>query len=195
MSNHVLLEVGVEELPARFIDSAEKQLKQKTKEWLTSLRITYTSVTSYSTPRRLAVVIEDIAEKQTTKEEEGRGPRVQAAKDEEGNWTKAAIGFSKSQGKTPEDLYTKTVKDVEYLFLEKVEEGKETKEILPGLKQIIESIHFPQTMKWGKDNFRFSRPIRWIVALYNQTVIPFEIAGVPSNNQTRGHRFLGDDIT
>src|SRR5699024_789694 len=127
MSNHVLLEIGVEELPARFIDGAEKQLKDKVEKWLATLRITFSSITSYSTPRRLAVVIENIAEYQATKQEEVRGPKAAIAKDAEGNWTKAAQGFSKSQGKNPEDMYIKKIKDVEYLFVEKVEEGQATR--------------------------------------------------------------------
>src|SRR5699024_5987409 len=107
MSNHVLLEIGIEELPARFIDEAEKQLKDKTEKWLQDLHIEFDEIQSFSTPRRLAILIHNIAENQTTISEELRGPQTKIAKDEDGNWTKAAIGFSKGQGKSPDDIYIK----------------------------------------------------------------------------------------
>lgn len=194
MHNDVLLEIGLEELPARFIDDAEMQLRNHTKKWLEDNRISYHHIQSFSTPRRLAVIIQAIAPEQTTTTEEVRGPQVKIAKDESGNWTKAAIGFSKGQGKSPEDLYVKTVNNNDYVFVEKVYEGKETKHLLPEMKELVESIHFPQTMRWGSGSFRYARPIRWLTALYNDAVIPFEIAGVQTGNMTYGHRFLGDPV-
>lgn len=195
MSNNVLVEVGIEEFPARFIDDAEKQLLTKTKNWLTELNIAFDSIKSYSTPRRLAILIENIAEYQTTIKEEVRGPQVKIAKDDQGNWTKAAIGFTKGQGKELTDIYTKEVKGTSYIFVEKKMEGKKTAHILPDIKQIIASISFPQTMRWGSDSFRFARPLRWIVALLNDQIIPFEIAHVTASNVTYGHRFLGEKST
>lgn len=191
MNNHVLLEIGIEELPARFIDDAEQQLLDKTTKWLHDLHIEFKSIESFSTPRRLAIIIKDIAAQQTTIKEEVRGPQTKIAKDESGNWSKAAIGFSKGQGKNPEDIYIKEVKGIDYIFVEKVTEGKPTSDVLPGLKDIISSIHFPQTMRWGSGSYRYARPIRWLVALLNDTVIPFEIANVTTSNKTYGHRFLG----
>src|SRR5690625_2484385 len=193
MSNHVLFEIGIEELPARFIDDAESQLFVKTEEWLKKANITYESIKTYSTPRRLAIMIGNIAEEQKTIREEARGPQLKIAKDESGNWTKAALGFVKGQGKQPEDIYVKEIKGQEYIFVEKVIEGRKTVEILPEFKDIITSIHFPQTMRWGEGIFRFARPIRWILALFNDQVIPFEVANVTSNNVTFGHRFLGQE--
>jgi len=191
MSKHVLLEIGVEELPARFIDDAEKQLKEKALDWLKENRIQIDTITSYSTPRRLTVIIRDVADKQTTIEEEVRGPQVSIAKDEDGNWTKAATGFAKGQGKSVDDLVEKEVKGKAYVFVTKQILGKETAEILPELKEVITSISFGNTMRWGTGSLRFARPIRWIVALYGQEVIPFEIANIHTGNETRGHRFLG----
>lgn len=193
MSNHVLLEIGLEELPARFIDDAEKQLMDKTTTWLKDMHIDFKHVNSFSTPRRLAVIIEGIATEQTTITEVVRGPQTKIAKDEAGDWTKAAIGFAKGQGKTPNDIYIEEVKGLEYIFVEKVTEGKKTEDVLPGLKDIVTSIHFPQTMRWGSENFRYARPIRWLVALYNEMVIPFDIAHVSTSNKTYGHRFLGNE--
>lgn len=193
MAKNVLLEVGLEELPARYVDDAEKQLKEKTAAWLQELRVAYSSITSYSTPRRLAIIIHDIAEMQATIEEEVRGPALNIAKDDEGEWTKAAIGFAKGQGKTVDDLVEKEVKGKHYVFVTKRIEGQPVKDILPGFKAIIESISFGKNMRWGSETLRFARPIRWLVALYGGEVIPFEIAGVKTGNITYGHRFIGSE--
>lgn len=194
MIKHILFEVGVEELPARFIDNAEKELFKKTKDWLNDSRVAYEDITSFSTPRRLAVLIKNVDEKQLTITEEVRGPAMKIAKDESGDWSKAAIGFTKGQGMSPEDIFTREVKKIEYIFVEKTIEGKSTKEILPEFKEIINSLHFQQTMRWGESSYKFARPIRWLVALADKEVIPFEIANVETNRETRGHRFLGKHV-
>lgn len=194
MIKHILFEVGVEELPARFIDNAEKELFKKTKDWLNDSRVAYEDIISFSTPRRLAVLIKNVDEKQLTITEEVRGPAMKIAKDESGDWSKAAIGFTKGQGMSPEDIFTREVKNIEYIFVEKTIEGKSTKEILPEFKEIINSLHFQQTMRWGESSYKFARPIRWLVALADKEVIPFEIANVETNRETRGHRFLGKHV-
>lgn len=194
MSNNVLFEIGIEELPARFIDQAEIDLTEKTKQWLNDSRIDYKKLISYSTPRRLAILIENIAEYQETKVEEVRGPSEQIAKDESGEWTQAAIGFTKGQGKSTDDIYMKEVKGTSYIFVEKTTEGKPSSDILPEFKNIITSLQFPQSMRWGSLSFRFPRPIRWLLAINGSEVVPFEIANVKTGNKTYGHRFLGDEI-
>ncbi len=195
MAKDVLFEIGLEELPARFINDAEQQLKMKTEKWLQDSRISYTSVVSYSTPRRLAVLIHEIAPAQTTIEEEAKGPALRIAQDEQGSWTKAAIGFTRGQGKTPEDIYTKDIKGTSYIFVKKHIEGKPTTELLPEFDEIIKSIQFSNNMRWGAETMRYARPIRWLVALYENRVIPFEIAHVKTGRTTYGHRFLGGEIT
>ncbi|HLQ74046.1 MAG TPA: glycine--tRNA ligase subunit beta [Bacillota bacterium] len=195
MSNHVLFEIGVEELPARFISQTEQQLQAKTEDWLKSLRISCESIQTFSTPRRLAVLLTDVQEKQETLVEEARGPALKIAQNEDGEWTKAAIGFSKGQGKSTDDIYTKEVKGVPYIFIEKTIEGKATSELLPTFKDVIEHLTFPQTMRWGEHSLRFSRPIRWLVALHNDQVIPFSILNVKTGNKTFGHRFLSQETT
>ena len=195
MAKDVLFEIGLEELPARFIDQAEKQLKINTEQWLKDLRISYEDLVTFSTPRRLAIQIKKIAENQTTIEKEVRGPSLKIAKDANGNWTKAAHGFTKSQGKTVNDIFTKEVKGTSYIFIKKRINGKPTSQLLPEFKQIITSINFKQTMRWSKYRIRYARPIRWIVALYENQTIPIEIAGVYSSNKTYGHRFLGKEVT
>ncbi|GAB3050910.1 glycine--tRNA ligase subunit beta [Virgibacillus ainsalahensis] len=195
MTTDVLFEIGLEELPARFIDDAEKQLAEKTKSWLDELRITYDGITSFSTPRRLAVQIENIAEEQTTIEEEAKGPAEKIAKDTDGNWSKAALGFTKGQGKSVEDIYTKEIKGTSYIFVKKHIEGKQTIDLLPGFKEIVESIQFGKNMRWAEETLRYGRPIRWLVALYGGKVVPFAVAHVETGNRTFGHRFLGEEIT
>lgn len=195
MSNNVLFEIGVEELPARFIDDAENQLREKTNQWLKDLRINFDTITSFSTPRRLTVLIEGISDEQTTIKEEVRGPSEKIAKDDQGEWSKAAIGFTKGQAKTTEDIYEKDIKGVSYIFVEKYIAGQPTIELLPSFEKVIESIQFQQNMRWGEGSFRYARPIRWLVALYNDQVIPFQIANVETGKTTYGHRFLGREIT
>lgn len=192
MAKNVLFEIGMEELPARFINQAEADLKQKTKKWLKELRLSYENVKTYSTPRRLAIIIEGISPVQETIHEEVKGPSLKVAQAEDGNWTKAAIGFTKGQGKTTDDITIKEVNGTPYIFINKTTEGKPTEEVLPSFKKIIENLTFPQTMRWANETLRFARPIRWLVALYEDTIIPMEVANVHASNQTFGHRFLGE---
>lgn len=194
MTKDALFEIGLEELPARFIDDAERQLKDKTEQWLNDLRLSFSTVESFSTPRRLAVLIKGIADSQATIEEEAKGPALKIAKDQDGNWTKAAIGFTKGQGKSVDDIYTKMINGTEYIFVEKRIEGKSTFDLLTSFNTIIESIQFPKNMRWADQSMRYARPIRWLVALYDDKVVPFEVARVKTGDQTYGHRFLGNPI-
>ncbi|WP_100010623.1 glycine--tRNA ligase subunit beta [Lentibacillus sediminis] len=195
MHKDILLEIGLEELPARFVDSAQKQLETKTAEWLEGKRISYDSIVSFSTPRRLAVLVKNAAEAQVSLEEEMKGPAEKIAKDDEGNWSKAAIGFTKGQGKTVDDIYTKEIKGTSYIFVKKYIEGKQTQDLLPGFKEIITQVQFGKNMRWGSNSMRYGRPIRWLAALYGNEIIPFELAGVSAGNTTEGHRFLGEIVT
>ncbi|MDX8045957.1 glycine--tRNA ligase subunit beta [Gracilibacillus sp. S3-1-1] len=193
-TSNVLFEVGLEEMPARFMDDTEKQLRENTVKWLKDIRLAYSNLTTYITPRRFAVLIEGLDEKQADQEEEAKGPAVKIAKDDDGNWTKAAIGFSKGQGKSVEDLYVKEVKGIEYVFVNKFIEGKTRDELLPSFKDIILSLNFPKNMRWADQTLRYIRPIKWLVALLDEQVIPFEITGVHTSNVSYGHRFLGEKV-
>lgn len=190
-----LFEMGLEEMPARFLNDTEKQLVAKTKDWLKNERLNFDDVKTFVTPRRLAVLIEGLASKQLDLKEEAKGPQVKIAKDGDGNWTKAAIGFAKGQGQTVEAIYTKELKGVEYIYVDKFTEGKEAEELLPNFKSVFLSLNFPKNMRWGSRDLRFIRPIKWLVALNNETIVPFEIEGVSTSNVSRGHRFLGEDVT
>ncbi|RCW65341.1 glycine--tRNA ligase subunit beta [Saliterribacillus persicus] len=192
--SHVLFEVGLEEMPARFLNDVEQQLEKNTKEWLSSLRLTYTKLNTYITPRRFAVTIENIAEKQPDIEEEAKGPAEKIALNEDGSWSKAAIGFSKGQGKTVDDIYFKEVKGTNYVFVKKFIEGQSTDELLVDFKKIILGIQFPKNMRWSNQTLRYIRPIKWLVAMKNTQVIPFEIVGVKTSNISYGHRFLSGEI-
>lgn len=191
-SQSLLLEIGLEEVPARFVTSSMNQLGENVEKWLKEKRISYGDVQLYSTPRRLAVLIKDVADAQEDIEEEAKGPAKKIALDENGNWTKAAIGFSRGQGMTTEDIYFKKVKDVEYAYVNKFIKGKKTFTLLPELKQVVTGLHFPNNMTWGDYNLRYVRPLRWLTVLFGKEVVPLSIAGVDSDRYTYGHRFLGE---
>ncbi|WP_138753351.1 glycine--tRNA ligase subunit beta [Paenibacillus sinopodophylli] len=196
MTRDLLLEIGLEEVPARFVRGAVNQLKDKTVKWLADARIAHGTVNVYATPRRLAVLISDVAEKQTDMNEEAKGPSRKIAQDEQGNWSKAALGFARSQCVEPDQLYFQELAGVEYVYATKSSIGTQTAAVLPeGLLSLITSMSFPKNMRWGSYDFKFVRPIRWIVALFGQDVIPFEITGVQTGKITRGHRFLGEETT
>lgn len=194
MSKHdLLLELGLEELPARFVTDAMNQLSLKTTNWLKEKNISFGEVNVFSTPRRLAVQIEGVAAKQEDIEEEAKGPAKKIALDGDGNWSKAAVGFSRGQGASVEDIFFKEIGGIEYAHVQKFIKGKETKELLTELSEIITGLTFPKNMRWGSQELRFARPIKWMIALYGQEVIPFNITGVQTGKETRGHRFLGSD--
>ncbi|CAM5793649.1 glycine--tRNA ligase subunit beta [Brevibacillus borstelensis] len=186
-----LLEIGTEEMPARFIAGAAAQLREKVENWLEGQRIPYDKIDSYETPRRLALLIHGLAEKQPDKDEEAKGPAKKIAVDEAGNWTKAAQGFARSNGVDTEQLYFKEVNGAEYVHARRLEAGKETVSLLPALADVITSMNFPKNMRWGAHDLKFVRPIRWLVALFGAELVEMEIAGVKTGNVTRGHRFLG----
>ncbi|QJC89339.1 glycine--tRNA ligase subunit beta [Bacillus inaquosorum] len=191
----LLLEIGLEEMPARFLNESMVQLGEKLTGWLTEKNINHGEVKLFNTPRRLAVFVKDVAEKQADIKEEAKGPAKKIALDADGNWTKAAIGFSKGQGANVEDLYIKEVKGTEYVFVQKFQAGQETKSLLPELSGLVTSLHFPKNMRWGNEDLRYIRPIKWIVALFGQDVIPFSITNVESGQTTQGHRFLGHEVS
>ncbi|WNC16887.1 glycine--tRNA ligase subunit beta [Brevibacillus brevis] len=190
----LLLEVGLEEMPARFVASAAAQLKERVEKWLAEQRVPFDGISSMETPRRFAVLVSGLAEKQPDRNDEAKGPARKIAQDEAGNWTKAALGFARSNGVSPEELYFKDVNGVEYVHARKSEAGKETRELLPQLADVIAGMNFPKNMRWGANDLKYVRPIRWLVALFGNELIDLEIAGVKSGRVTRGHRFLGTDV-
>lgn len=195
MSKDLLFEIGLEEVPARFVRAAMNQLKERMVKWLESSNISYGEVEAYATPRRLAVLVKEVAEKQEDVHEEVKGPSRKIALDENGNWSKAALGFARSQGTTPEQFTFRELGGTEYIYVNKSTKGVETAGILPdALLSILTSMTFPKNMRWAGYDFKFVRPIKWIVALFGSEVMPFSIAGVTTGNVSRGHRFLGQDV-
>ncbi|MBU5293996.1 glycine--tRNA ligase subunit beta [Anaerosalibacter bizertensis] len=190
--NRYLLEIGVEELPARFVKTTLAQMEKYVSEKLNEKRIPFDEMKFYSTPRRLVLLIEGLPERQEDLEKEVKGPSKKIAFDEEGNPTKALEGFMKGQGVALEDISTKEHNNVEYIFANKIEKGRSVEEILKdSMPDMIKSISFPKSMKWGGKNLRFARPIRWLLSLFNDRVLEFNLEGIVAGNITRGHRFLG----
>ncbi|HVJ50206.1 glycine--tRNA ligase subunit beta [Desulfitobacterium sp.] len=195
MAKDFLLEIGTEELPAKFAPSVLQQLEEKAREQLQDLRLDFTELKVYTTPRRMAVLIKDLAEKQTDLAAEVKGPAVKAAYDAERNPTKAAQGFARGQGVEPKDLFEQELNGIPYVYARKFEAGKPAAELLAQFcLDLITGLHFPKPMRWADLDFRFARPIRWIVALFGIEVIPFEFVGLTSGRVTRGHRTLGHDV-
>jgi len=193
MAKDLLLEIGMEEVPARFVRAAMEQLQEKTVKWLEDSRLAYGEVKAYATPRRLAVLVSGLADKQEDVSEDVKGPSRKIAYDESGAWSKPALGFARSQGVEPDSLFLREIGGVEYVFATKSSLGVETASLLPeALPALVTSLTFPKNMRWGGHELRYVRPIRWLVALHGDQVVPFEITGVASGNETRGHRFLGN---
>ncbi len=187
----LLLEIGVEELPARFVPPALAAMEEISARLLAEGRIGHGSIQALGTPRRLALIIRDLAETQESISREVQGPSRKAAFDDKGAPTKAAEGFARGQGVEVGSLVVKANPKGEYMYAVRQEEGKPTRELLPELIiQLIEAIPFQKSMRWGDCPVKFARPIRWLMALSGGEVVPFRYAGIESGNLTRGHRFL-----
>ncbi|HWQ72614.1 MAG TPA: glycine--tRNA ligase subunit beta [Desulfitobacteriaceae bacterium] len=191
MAKEFLLEIGTEEIPAKFTPGALKELEEQTKLLLGELRLKFSGLAVYGTPRRLTVLVSGLVDKQEDLNTEIKGPAVKAAYDSQGAPTKAALGFAKGQGVKVEDLFVQEVKGVPCVYARKSEAGKAALSLLPQLCiDLISSLHFPKPMRWGSLDFRFARPIRWLLALYGQDVIPFKFVGLESGRISYGHRTL-----
>lgn len=187
----LLFEIGVEELPSRYVLKASKDLLENLKKELNKERIKFSGEVEYNSPRRMAVYISEISDMQDDFYEKKMGPSVSVAY-KDGVLTQAAKGFIQSQGLTENDIKVEKTDKGEYIYVEKNLKGVATKEIISDiLLKTIKSIEFDKNMKWGKRSFRFARPIKWILATLNDEVIDFEFEGVKSGNRTRGMRFYG----
>lgn len=189
MAKDLLLEIGTEEVPAHFMSGILAQLKEKATAKFQEMRLDFDEVTTLGTPRRTALLVKNLAETQQGASSEYKGPSTAIAFDKDGNPTKAAIGFARGKKVDVADL---VVKDG-YVYAVSSEEGKQTVELLPTLlKELVEGLNFPKNMRWGDLDFRFVRPLRWLVALYDEEVIDFTVANVTSGRVSRGHRFLSE---
>lgn len=189
-----LLEIGTEEIPARFIPHGIKSLKNGLIKLLNDESIDFGNIIEFATPRRLAIFIENVSEKQKDRKMEVLGPPKKIAFDEKGNPTKATVGFAKSQHVDIKNLKVVRKNRGEYIAATVEQKGRETKDVLADtLSKLITSLQFPKSMRWGNSTLRFARPIRWITALFGTDVIPFELDGLKSSNTTSGHRFMSPD--
>ncbi|MBA3071588.1 MAG: glycine--tRNA ligase subunit beta, partial [Nitrospirae bacterium] len=187
----LLLEIGTEYIPARFLPSAIQQLKENTETIFKDNHIRFSEVKTLGSPRRLTVIAHGIPPMQEDRTKEIFGPSKKAAFDADGRPTKAAIGFANSQGISVEKLIVKKKDKGEYVVAVIEEKGIHVREFLPDiLKKIVLSVHLPKSMRWGSNDMRFIRPIRWLLSLFDNETISFEIDGIKSSNMTRGHRFL-----
>ena len=190
-SSAFLLEIGTEDLPARFLPSVIHQLKESSEIILKENHIRFSGIKTYGTPRRLVLLADGIPPMQEDRSKEVFGPSKKVAFDEHGRPTKAATGFAHSQGISVENLTIKNKDKGEYVVAAIEEKGVYVRELLPEiLKRIVLSLQIPKSMRWGNSNLRFLRPLRWVVALLDNEIISFEIDGIKSSNITRGHRFL-----
>ncbi|MTI81461.1 MAG: glycine--tRNA ligase subunit beta [Firmicutes bacterium] len=193
MAKDFLLEIGTEEIPARFINPALKQVKDMAAEFFADQRLEYKDMKTYGTPRRLVLHVKELDEKQKELAKEAKGPALKVAFDADGNPTKAAEGFARSQGVSVEDLVVKDLGKAEYLYAIVKEEGHSTEKVLTEIApQLINGLRFPKPMRWGDLDYRFARPIHWIIALFGEDIIPFTVADLASNRFTFGHRFLSE---
>ncbi|MGA3085525.1 MAG: glycine--tRNA ligase subunit beta, partial [Thermodesulfobacteriota bacterium] len=194
MEQDLLLEIGTEEIPARFIPGALEAMKGLAQERFQQSRLQHREIKTAGTPRRLALLIFGLSPFQLDKTENIMGPPKQAAFSVDGRPTKVALGFAKAKGVNVEELeFMETPKGV-YLGLTKIIKGLPTAVVLSELlPQLILDLPFPKFMRWGNSSFRFARPIHWIVALLGDRVIPFSLEGISSGHQTYGHRFMAPE--
>lgn len=187
MSKDLLLEIGTEEMPAKIMPQLVEQLEELVYSEMAKERLSFENVKVYATPRRLAVIIEKADDLQSDEKLKKRGPSIKASFDENGNPTRALQGFARSQKVEIESI----VKDGEYTWANIVNKGKKIEEVLPEIfTSFIKGLNFSRSMNWGSEKERFIRPVRWIVALCDEKVIPVEFAHVKSGKISRGHRFL-----
>lgn len=193
MAKDLLFEIGAEEIPAGFMPNILGQLKQLAETKLNDAHLPFESIATYGTPRRLALIVKGLADTSAEISERHKGPSASIAYDADGNATKAAIGFARGKGLDVTDL----VVEDGYIYAETKTAGVPAKDIVTDmLPQLITGLNFPKSMHWGDLDAKFVRPVRWLVALLDEEVIPVEFATVQSGNVTRGHRFLGaDEIT
>lgn len=195
MGKNLLFEIGLEEVPAHIVVPSMNQLKEKTAAFLKENVLNYDEIEAYSTPRRLTVYVKNVDERQADQEEIVKGPAKKIAIDSEGNWSKAAQGFVRGQGLTTDAIFFEELKGIEYVHVKKHTAGQPAYEVLTGLKDVLTSLTFPVTMHWGKYDMEYIRPIHWIVALFGDEVIPFDFLDIQTGRTSRGHRFLGHEVT
>ena len=193
MVHKFLFELGLEEVPSDLISPALEQLETSLQGVLEENGVSWDSMSTYSSPRRLAILVDGLPNQQSAREEQIVGPPASVGLYEDGKPTQAAMGFARSQGIDVSSLTSMETGRGLYLGFNRTVEGQPVKEILgKSLPDVIRSLSWPRGMYWTESRFRFIRPLRWFVAIWDEEVLPFEFEGLRSSNLTRGHRFLGD---
>lgn len=194
MGKELFLEIGSEEIPAAFARAAREHMESAIKRGLSDARVDFGEVKTLGTPRRLVLVVTDVAERQRDVVVETQGPARKVAYDESGNPTKALLGFAKGQGVSVEDVEARKTPKGEYVFAVKEEKGGETLTILPViLHDLVSSIPFKKSMRWRDLDITFARPVHWIAALFGGGIVPFTFGDLKSSDVSRGHRFHAPD--
>jgi len=190
----LLFEIGMEELPARFLKQALNDLKSNLETKFKNERITFDSIKTYGTPRRLILDVHNLAEVQEDLNLVNMGPAKNVAY-VNGELSRAGLGFAKSQNVDPAQLEIISTPKGEYIAARKFMKGKPTRELLPEiLKSLVLELNFPKSMKWSDKKLRFARPVKWFMAICDSEVVPFEIEGIVSGNKSKGHRFFGKEF-
>ena len=194
MSRDLLFEIGVEELPAGYIPPALEQLERGIAAGLADARLAHGAVRTRATPRRLALYVESLEERQPDRDEEVMGPAVRMAYDAEGRPTTALLGFCRGRGADVADVRRVETPKGEYVAVTVHQAGKPAAEVLPALLAVLaRGLTFPKVMRWLDDDTRFARPVRWLVALLGEEVLPVRAFGLEAGRDSRGHRFLSPE--
>jgi len=192
MPKDLLYEIGVEEIPASFVLPALDQMQDSLREGLEQARLQFGDVLTYGTPRRLAIIVKDVSERQPDVDQEYKGPPADRAFDDSGAPTKAGQGFAASRGVTVDQLEVRQTDKGSWVFAKVLEPGQAAEDVLPSvLSEATKSLSFPKTMRWADLDARFARPVRWLVAMLGEKVLDLTFAGVTAGGTSRGHRFLG----
>ncbi|WP_283279235.1 glycine--tRNA ligase subunit beta [Streptococcus dysgalactiae] len=195
MSKNLLIELGLEELPAYVVTPSEKQLGERLATFLTENRLSFEDIQTFSTPRRLAARVIGLANQQTDLTEDFKGPAKKIALDAAGNFSKAAQGFVRGKGLTTDAIEFREVKGEEYVYVTKHEAGKPAKEVLLGVAEVLAEMTFPVSMHWAKNSFEYIRPVHTFTVLLDDEALDLEFLDIHSGRVSRGHRFLGKETT
>lgn len=193
MVKNLLVELGLEEMPAYVVTPSMKQLRDKMGAFLTDHRLTFEKIEMFSTPRRLAVRVVGLADKQSDLTEDFKGPSKKIALDADGNFTKAAEGFVRGKGLTVEDITFREIKGEEYVYVTKEEVGRPVEEIIPAVTEVLQALTFPVSMHWANNTFEYIRPVHTLMVLLDEQAFDLDFLDIKSGRTSRGHRFLGKE--
>ena len=193
MTRNLLIELGLEEIPAYIVTPSEQQLGERVAQFLRDNRLDFEQIETFSTPRRLVVRVRGLAEQQTDLTEDFKGPAKKIALDADGNFTKAAEGFVRGKGLTTDAIEFREIKGEEYVYVTKQETGKPVATVLAGLPEVLRSMTFPVSMHWAANKFAYIRPVHTLTVLLDDEALEMDFLDISSGRISRGHRFLGQE--